>query len=29
VMEDGRMVDAFTAAELPSRIDSLHETLGV
>jgi branched-chain amino acid transport system ATP-binding protein len=29
VMEDGRMVDAFTADELPSRIDSLHETLGV
>jgi branched-chain amino acid transport system ATP-binding protein len=29
VMEDGRMIDAFTAAELPSRIDSLHETLGV
>ena len=29
VMEDGRMVDAFTAAELPSRIDRLHETLGV
>ena len=29
VMEDGRMIDAFTAAELPSRIDRLHETLGV
>jgi branched-chain amino acid transport system ATP-binding protein len=29
VMEDGRMVDAFTADELPSRLDSLHETLGV
>ncbi len=29
VMEDGRMIDAFTAADLPSRIDRLHETLGV
>jgi branched-chain amino acid transport system ATP-binding protein len=29
VMEDGRMIDAFTAPELPSRIDRLHETLGV
>jgi branched-chain amino acid transport system ATP-binding protein len=29
VMEDGRIIDTFTAAELPSRLDSLHETLGV
>lgn len=29
VMEDGRMIDAFTSAELPGRLDALHETLGV
>ncbi len=29
VMEDGRMVDTFPAAELDARMDQLHETLGV
>ncbi len=29
VMEDGRMVDAFPAAQLEARMDFLHETLGV
>jgi branched-chain amino acid transport system ATP-binding protein len=29
VMEDGRIIDAFTAAELPGRMDSLHSTLGL
>lgn len=29
VMEHGRIQQAFTQAELPSRLDSLHEYLGV
>jgi branched-chain amino acid transport system ATP-binding protein len=29
VMEHGRVTQSFTQAELPSRIDTLHETLGV
>jgi branched-chain amino acid transport system ATP-binding protein len=29
VMEDGHMVDHFGAAELPGRMDQLHETLGL
>ncbi len=29
VMEHGRMVQAFTAAELPGRMTQLHEFLGV
>jgi len=29
VMEHGRVIQQFTQAELPSRLDSLHETLGI
>jgi branched-chain amino acid transport system ATP-binding protein len=29
VMEDGRVIDSFGSAELESRTDSLHETLGL
>lgn len=29
VMEDGRMVDTFTEAERPKRMDALHRTLGL
>ena len=29
VMEDGRMIDTFPAAEIDARMDQLHETLGV
>jgi branched-chain amino acid transport system ATP-binding protein len=29
VMEHGQVIQEFTQAELPQRIDQLHETLGV
>ncbi len=29
VMEDGRVIDSFGSAELASRLESLHETLGL
>jgi branched-chain amino acid transport system ATP-binding protein len=29
VMEDGRVIDSFGSAELESRTESLHETLGL
>ena len=29
MMEDGRMVDGFPAAQLEARMDFLHDTLGV